>query len=52
MNTKDTLKSIALQYPNDLVRHQIKDIDRIAFHISLVSERKGRDIRIVDVGGG
>jgi SAM-dependent methyltransferase len=52
MNVKDILRSIALEYPKDLVGYEIKDIDRIAFHIGLVLERKGTDIRIADIGGG
>ncbi len=52
MNIKETLRSIALKYPKDLVEDQIRDLDRIAYHIGLVMERKGKDIKIADIGGG
>ena len=41
MNVKDTLRSIALEYPEYLAEYEIKDVGRIAFHTGLVLERKG-----------
>jgi hypothetical protein len=52
MSIKDTLKSIALMYPENLVNSQLMDIDRIAFHIKLILDRKGNNITLLDVGGG
>lgn len=52
MNIKETLKSIALKYPTALVDEQLKDIERIAFHIQLVLDRKGAQVTVCDLGGG
>lgn len=51
-NIKEVLRSIALKYPESMVEGQLRDIDRIAYHIGLVLEHKGRDVKIADIGGG
>jgi len=52
MTLKPLLRSIALKYPATLISAQMQDIDRIAFHIRLVQERKGSAIALCDIGGG
>ncbi len=52
MGLKDLLRSIALRYPEALVAAQLRDVDRIAFHIQLIQDRKGTAITICDIGGG
>lgn len=46
------LQNIARQYPPELVKEQLQDVRRIAFHIELVVTRKGNNCRICDLGGG
>lgn len=46
------LQSIARKYPPNMVKDQLQDIRRIAYHIGLVVSRKGTDCRICDLGGG
>lgn len=46
------LREVAATYPRDLVPGQMTDITRIAFNISLVTQRKGRDVAVCDLGGG
>ena len=46
------LKSLAKQYPSDLVKAQLQDVPRVAFHISLVTSRKGPHCALCDLGGG
>ena len=48
----DTLEKIALKYPPDLVDIQLADIQRIAFHIQLITNQKGSKITVCDLGGG
>ena len=52
MNIKETLKSIALKYPPNLVGRQIADIERTAFHIDLIRDRVGTQVTVCDIGGG
>jgi len=49
---REILRSIALKYPGELVPGQLRDVDRVAYHINLVVERKGVQISICDLGGG
>jgi 2-polyprenyl-3-methyl-5-hydroxy-6-metoxy-1,4-benzoquinol methylase len=50
---KEMLSSVALEYPDNLVPEQLKDIPRIAFNISLtLGTRTPSDLRVCDVGGG
>jgi SAM-dependent methyltransferase len=46
------LQSLARQYPADLVGAQLQDVLRVAFHISLVTSRKGPNCSLCDLGGG
>jgi len=46
------LRSIAREYPPALVSKQLRDIDRIAYYVSLVSSRHGRNARVCDIGAG
>ncbi len=52
----ETLTGIAKEYPADLADAQLRDIPRIAFHISLtmmaVGDRPHRELTICDLGGG
>jgi SAM-dependent methyltransferase len=41
-----------MKYPEGLVAAQLNDVDRIAFHIQLIQDRKGKAITICDIGGG
>lgn len=52
MVIKDLLTSLAREYPKGLVEIQLDDVDRVAFQIGLILDRKGKDVRIVDIGGG
>jgi 2-polyprenyl-3-methyl-5-hydroxy-6-metoxy-1,4-benzoquinol methylase len=56
MNNKNVLRKklaeIVSQYPEDLAKSHIKNIDRMAFNIGLVLDRKGSDVKICDMGGG
>lgn len=45
------LVTIAFQYPSELRPYALSDIDRTAFQIELIRQRKGADISICDVGG-
>lgn len=50
---KEILAAVALEYPDNLVPAQIKDIPRIAFNISLsLGNRSPSDLRVCDIGGG
>ena len=46
------LRSIAREFPPELAALQLADVERIAFHVELVTSRKGTGIAICDVGGG
>ena len=48
----DTLEKIALKYPSELVDIQLADIQRIAFHIQLITTQKEKEITVCDLGGG
>jgi SAM-dependent methyltransferase len=52
INTEQTLHSIALKYPEELIPIQLSDIKRIAFHINLILSQKGTNIKVCDLGGG
>ena len=49
---KKTLQAVAAEYPAPLISAQLKDINRIAFHIFTVIERAGEKAPLCDVGGG
>lgn len=51
-NLEETLKSIALKYPQELITEQLSDVKRIAFNINLVLSRKGTKATVCDIGGG
>ena len=51
-NLKPLLLSIARQYPCELRKMAMDDVDRMAFHIELVLGSKSRSARLLDVGGG
>ncbi len=46
------LRDCAREYPKDLIERELDDVLRIAFHISLVLQRTGGNVRICDLGGG
>jgi 2-polyprenyl-3-methyl-5-hydroxy-6-metoxy-1,4-benzoquinol methylase len=52
MKAKDILRRLASEYPESQAVVQLNDIERIAFHIQLVLEHKGRTATICDIGGG
>ena len=52
MNLKDVLTDVALKYPQGQITAQMRDIERVAFHIDLVLNRKGRSAAVCDIGGG
>ena len=55
-NPFDILRSVASQYPKDLVAGQVRDIPRIAFHMGLVLDgaqhKPPSDLVLCDLGGG
>ena len=55
-NLFDILRSVASQYPKDLVAGQVRDIPRIAFHIGLALDgaqhKPPSDLVLCDLGGG
>jgi 2-polyprenyl-3-methyl-5-hydroxy-6-metoxy-1,4-benzoquinol methylase len=52
----DILRSVASQYPKDLIAEQVRDIPRIVFHIRLVLDgvkpKPPSDLALCDLGGG
>jgi SAM-dependent methyltransferase len=52
MNIHDVLEEVAREYPPDVINNQLFDIQRIAFHISLVLQGNGENSSICDLGGG
>jgi SAM-dependent methyltransferase len=48
----EVLQRIAREYPAELSGGQLQDVLRIAFNISLVTDRVGTKVRIADLGGG
>src|SRR5262249_18790529 len=52
----DILRSVASQYPKDLIAEQVRDIPRIAFHIRLVLDgvkpKPPSNLALCDLGGG
>jgi SAM-dependent methyltransferase len=46
------LNDIAMQYPEILREAQLNDVNRMAFNIGLIVERKGSTSCIADIGGG
>ena len=52
MNIHDVLEEVAREYPPDVSNNQLFDIQRIAFHISLVLKGNGENSSICDLGGG
>jgi 2-polyprenyl-3-methyl-5-hydroxy-6-metoxy-1,4-benzoquinol methylase len=52
-NTHGFLKSLAREYWDEpTIQHMLKDVERIAFHLSLIGADKSRDRSVCDVGGG
>jgi SAM-dependent methyltransferase len=51
-NIPAILEDCARAYPDGLIRRELDDVPRIAFHISLILRRMGGDVRICDLGGG
>jgi SAM-dependent methyltransferase len=55
-NLFDILRGVASKYPQDFVAGQLRDIPRIAFHISLAFDaaqhKPASDLVICDLGGG
>jgi SAM-dependent methyltransferase len=49
---EDLLRTIAGQYPPDLVTSQLADVERMAFNIGLVVEHTGLGGTVCDIGGG
>jgi SAM-dependent methyltransferase len=49
---KTVLARIANDYPPDSVAGQLKDVDRIAFHIEIISAGLPASARVADIGGG
>jgi len=47
-----TLRRLAEQYPPELLREELDDVPRIAFHIELVRAHVMRGARVCDLGGG
>src|SRR5262249_14458229 len=52
MDITTSLKAIAKQYPAPVIDKQLFDIPRMAFNVSLVLDRKGRNCTVCDLGGG
>ncbi len=52
LRIRDLLRTIAPKYPRELVAVQLRDIERIAFHIALVLDRRGTSATVCDIGGG
>jgi SAM-dependent methyltransferase len=46
------LWEVASKYPADLSEAQLRDVRRIAFHVSRILLRKGAGARVCDLGGG
>src|SRR5215217_240391 len=46
------LREVALKYPAGLIEAQLRDVRRIAFHVSLILLRKGAGAPVCDLGGG
>ncbi|MGA9060984.1 MAG: methyltransferase domain-containing protein [Terracidiphilus sp.] len=50
---KRKLRELALRYPPELVQRQLKDVERIAFHISLIRKLVQKENPVIaDIGGG
>lgn len=53
---RGVLAEVANEYPRDMVQGQLRDVPRIAFHISLVMEtantKPANELSICDFGGG
>ena len=49
MNARQTLESIARSYPPSEQAEQLADVPRIADHISLVADRAGTNIDLLDL---
>lgn len=49
---KTTLRETALRYPPQVRQVQVQDVERIAFHVKIVSDRVGPDATVCDLGGG
>ncbi len=50
---QEILTSLARQYPAPLIKSQVRDVPRMAFHIDLVAKHsKGGSPAVADIGGG
>lgn len=49
---RDAVSDLARQYPPSLVDEQAADIDRISDHISMVADRVGTNVELLDLCGG
>jgi len=47
-----SLRELALKFPEDLVAAQLEDLPRVAFHLELIVDRMGSDVRVCDIGSG
>lgn len=45
------LAKVALDYPSESLQYALGELDRTAFHIEIVRQRKGTNIAVCDVGG-
>lgn len=52
LNLPDMLRNLARQFPARMIDSQLQDIDRIAFNMQIVIDRKGTNITLADIGGG
>jgi SAM-dependent methyltransferase len=48
---KNLVARVALDYPRESLQYALSEIERTAFHIEIVSKKKGTNIAICDVGG-
>jgi SAM-dependent methyltransferase len=46
------LREVALKYPAGLIEDQLRDVRRVAFHVSLILLSKGAGASVCDLGGG
>ncbi len=46
------LEALARRFPEALAAEQRRDLERVAFHVGLVTERMGSDVALCDIGSG
>ncbi len=48
----DELVGLARRFPESLVQEQLRDLERVAFQLGIVTSRVGRDVALCDIGSG